>query len=114
MTNPQQIAQLQAQQMAAAQLQQSQQQSSMQMSSIQQQAAAQLQQQSQSMNQTQQSQPARSMQSGPQSASIYAGSASIPRPSGLTASQQMVVASGAVASQPHQSSVPAGQLSVSQ
>merc|ERR1719420_1430977 len=66
------------------------------------------------MGQTQQSQPAQSMQSGPQSASIYAGSASIPRPSGLTASQQMVVASGAVASQPHQSSVPTGQLSVSQ
>merc|ERR1711920_866981 len=60
------------------------------------------------------SQPAHSLQSGPQSASIYAGSASIPPPSGLTASQQMVVASGAVASQPHQSSVPTGQHSVSQ
>jgi len=67
------------------------------------------------MGQTQASQPAQSMQSGPQSASLYAGSASIPRPSGLTASQQMVVnASGAVASQPHQSSVPTGQQSVSQ
>merc|ERR1712203_873121 len=55
------------------------------------------------------------MQSGPQSASIYAGSQSIPRPSGLTASQGMLaVASGAVASQPHQSSVPTGQHSVSQ
>merc|ERR1719203_2783680 len=108
MTNPQ-MAQLQQQQ-ALAQLQsQQQQQSSMQMSSIQQQAH----QRSQSMGQTQQSQPAQSMQSGPQSASIYAGSASIPRPSGLTASQQMVV-SGAVASQPHQSSVPTGQHSVSQ
>merc|ERR1719295_1042862 len=51
------------------------------------------------------------MQSGPQSASIYAGSASIPRPSGLTASQQMI---GAVASQPHVTSVPTGQHSVSQ
>merc|ERR1719290_835649 len=51
------------------------------------------------------------MASGPQSASLYAGSASIPRPSVLTASQQMV---GAVASQPHQSSVPTGQHSVSQ
>jgi len=110
MTNPQ-MAQLQQQQ-ALAQLQsQQQQQSSMQMSSIQQQAH----QRSQSMGQTQASQPAQSMQSGPQSASIYAGSASIPRPSGLTASQQMVVnASGAVASQPHQSSVPTGQQSVSQ
>merc|ERR1712130_984332 len=65
-----------------------------------------------SIGQTQHSQPAPSMQSGPQSASIYAGSASIPRP--VTASQQMVVASGAVASQPHQSSVPTGQHSVSQ
>jgi len=111
MTNPQHIAQLQQQQALAAQLQSQQQQSSMQMSSIQQQAAH---QRSQSMGQTQQSQPAQSMQSGPQSASIYAGSASIPRPSGLTASQQMVVASGAVASQPHQSSVPTGQHSVSQ
>merc|ERR1712032_537029 len=54
---------------------------------------------------------AQPMQSGPQSASIYAGSASIPRPSGLTASQQMVAASGAVASQPDQSSVPNGQTS---
>jgi len=44
-------------------------------------------------------------------ASIYAGSASIPRPSGLTASQALM---GAVASQPHQSSVPTGQHSVSQ
>merc|ERR1719317_707359 len=49
-------------------------------------------QRSQGMGQTQQSNPAYSMQSGPQSASIYAGSASIPRPSGLTASQQMVSA----------------------
>merc|ERR1712048_584248 len=64
--------------------------------------------------QTQASQPAQSMQSGPQSASLYAGSASIPRPSGLTASQQMIQASGAVASQPHQMSVPTGQHSVSQ
>merc|ERR1712244_124024 len=48
---------------------------------------------------------------GPHSASIYAGSASIPRPSGLTASQALM---GAVASQPHQSSVPTGQHSVSQ
>merc|ERR1712130_735067 len=115
-TNPQQLAQLQQQQQLAAQqmssIQQAAAQSSMQMSSIQQQAAH---QRSQSMGQTQQSQPAQSMQSGPQSASIYAGSASIPRPSGLTASQQMVVnASGAVASQPHQSSVPTGQQSVSQ
>jgi len=112
MTNPQ-LAQMQQQQ-ALAQLQsQQQQQSSMQMSSIQQHQAH---QRSQSMGQTQASQPAQSMQSGPQgSASIYAGSASIPRPSGLTASQQMVVnASGAVASQPHQSSVPTGQQSVSQ
>jgi len=69
-------------------------------------------QRSQSMGQTQQSNPAQSMQSGPQSASIYAGSASIPRPSGLTASQQMV--QGAVASQPHVTSVPTGQHSVSQ
>jgi len=69
-------------------------------------------QRSQSMGQTQQSNPAHSMQSGPQSASIYAGSASIPRPSGLTASQQMV--QGAVASQPHVASVPTGQHSVSQ
>merc|ERR1712087_229313 len=113
MANPQQIAQMHQQQALAAQLQHSQQQSSMaQMSSIQQQAAR--QQHSASMGQTQQSQPAHSLQSGPQSASIYAGSASIPRPSGLTASQQMVVASGAVASQPHQSSVPTGQHSVSQ
>merc|ERR1712048_1307364 len=98
MTNPQ-MAQLQQQQqsmgMASSQLQQAH-------------------QRSQSMGQTQASQPAQSMQSGPQSASLYAGSASIPRPSGLTASQQMIQASGAVASQPHQSSVPTGQQSVSQ
>merc|ERR1712048_22548 len=102
MTNPQ-MAQLQQQQ-ALAQLQSQQQQQSMGMaSSIQQQAH----QRSQSMGQTQASQPAQSMQSGPQSASLYAGSASIPRPSGLTASHQMVVnASGAVASQPQQSSAP--------
>merc|ERR1719492_95148 len=68
-------------------------------------------QRSQSMGQNQQSQPAQSMASGPHSASIYAGSASIPRPSGLTASQALM---GAVASQPHQSSVPTGQHSVSQ
>eukprot|EP01083_Nonionella_stella_P140552 431168_1 len=114
MTNPQQLAQLQQQQQLAAQqmssIQQAAAQSSMQMSSIQQQAAH---QRSQSMGQTQQSQPAQSMQSGPQSASIYAGSASIPRPSGLTGSAQMV-GTGAVASQPHQSSVPTGQHSVSQ
>merc|ERR1712130_531586 len=111
LTNPQHIAQLQQQQAIAAQLSQ-QQQSSMnqQLSQAMQRGTG-----SQSMNQTQQSQPAQgSMASGPQSASIYAGSASIPRPSGLTASQQMVVASGAVASQPHQSSVPTGQHSVSQ
>merc|ERR1712048_27478 len=109
MTNPQ-MAQLQQQQ-ALAQLQSQQQQQSMGMaSSIQQQAH----QRSQSMGQTQASQPAQSMQSGPQSASLYAGSASIPRPSGLTASHQMIQASGAVASQPHQSSVPTGQQSVSQ
>merc|ERR1711997_137891 len=78
-----------------------------QMSSVQQAAH----QRSQSMGQQGQSQPAQSMASGPHSASIYAGSASIPRPSGLTASQQMI---GAVASQPHQSSVPTGQHSVSQ
>merc|ERR1719150_3446941 len=87
MANPQQLAQLQQQQQ--------------QMSSIQQQASA-----ASSMQMS-------SMQRGPQSASIYAASQSIPRPSGLTASQQMVV-SGAVASQPHQSSVPTGQHSVSQ
>jgi len=111
LTNPQHIAQLQQQQAIAAQLSQ-QQQSSMnqQLSQAMRGGTG-----SQSMNQTQQSQPAQgSMASGPQSASIYAGSASIPRPSGLTASQQMVVASGAVASQPHQSSVPTGQHSVSQ
>jgi hypothetical protein len=108
----------QHQAMAAQQLQQSMQnmniqptaaQSSIaQLSSINQAAH----QRSQSMGQTQQSNPAQSMQSGPQSASIYAGSASIPRPSGLTASQQMV--QGAVASQPHVTSVPTGQHSVSQ
>merc|ERR1719411_1506034 len=113
--------------MAAQQLAVQQQQCAMQtnFASIQQQAAAaqssiaQLSsinqaahQRSQSMGQTQQSNPAHSMQSGPQSASIYAGSASIPRPSGLTASQQMV--QGAVASQPHVASVPTGQHSVSQ
>merc|ERR1712087_447039 len=54
------------------------------------------------------------MSSIQQQAARQQHSASIPRPSGLTASQQMVVASGAVASQPHQSSVPTGQLSVSQ
>merc|ERR1712113_974875 len=58
------------------------------------------------------------MQSGPQSTSMYAGSASIPRPvaSGLTASQNNLVTgvTGAIASQPHQSSVPTGQHSVSQ
>merc|ERR1719326_638325 len=80
----------------------------MQMSSIQQQAAN---QRSQSMGQNQQSQPAQSMASGPHSASIYAGSASIPRPSNIS-SQGMGI--GAVASQPHQSSVPTGQHSVSQ
>jgi len=92
-------------------LQSQQQQQSMGMASSQLQQAH---QRSQSMGQTQASQPAQSMQSGPQSASLYAGSASIPRPSGLTASQQMIQASGAVASQPHQSSVPTGQQSVSQ
>jgi len=111
-------AAMQHQAMAAQQLQQSMQnmniqpaaaQSSIaQLSSINQAAH----QRSQSMGQTQQSNPAQSMQSGPQSASIYAGSASIPRPSGLTASQQMV--QGAVASQPHVASVPTGQHSVSQ
>jgi len=109
-------AQMMQQQLAAQQLQSQQQQAQLaaaansmaQMSSIQQQAAH---QRSQSMGQNQQSQPAQSMASGPQSASLYAGSASIPRPSGLTASQQMI---GAVASQPHQSSVPTGQHSVSQ
>jgi len=111
-------AAMQHQAMAAQQLQQSMQnmniqpaaaQSSIaQLSSINQAAH----QRSQSMGQTQQSNPAQSMQSGPQSASIYAGSASIPRPSGLTASQQMV--QGAVASQPHVTSVPTGQHSVSQ
>eukprot|EP00485_Elphidium_margaritaceum_P017490 CAMPEP_0202730400 /NCGR_PEP_ID=MMETSP1385-20130828/186616_1 /ASSEMBLY_ACC=CAM_ASM_000861 /TAXON_ID=933848 /ORGANISM="Elphidium margaritaceum" /LENGTH=819 /DNA_ID=CAMNT_0049396673 /DNA_START=1421 /DNA_END=3880 /DNA_ORIENTATION=+ len=80
--------------------------SSIQMSSIQQQAAH------RSASQ-QQSQPAQSMQSGPQSTSMYAGSASIPRP-GLTASQQMPGIAGTIASQPHQSSVPTGQHSVSQ
>jgi len=142
--NPQLVAlqqqQLQAQQLAARQRamqqhsmgqhnQQLMQQQAMQnqanLASIQQQAAAaqssiaQLSsinqaahQRSQSMGQTQQSNPAHSMQSGPQSASIYAGSASIPRPSGLTASQAMV--QGAVASQPHVTSVPTGQHSVSQ
>jgi len=142
--NPQLVAlqqqQLQAQQLAARQRamqqhsmgqhnQQLMQQQAMQnqanLASIQQQAAAaqssiaQLSsinqaahQRSQSMGQTQQSNPAHSMQSGPQSASIYAGSASIPRPSGLTASQGLV--QGAVASQPHVTSVPTGQHSVSQ
>jgi len=109
--NPQMAAmqqQLAAQQSIQQQALQAAAASSMaQMSSVQQAAN----QRSQSMGQNQQSQPAQSMQSGPQSASIYAGSASIPRPSGLTASQQMV---GAVASQPHQSSVPTGQHSVSQ
>mmetsp|Transcript_53663 Transcript_53663/g.85776 ORF Transcript_53663/g.85776 Transcript_53663/m.85776 type:complete len:338 (-) Transcript_53663:1055-2068(-) len=82
--------------------------SSMQMSSIQQQGVH------RSASQ-QQSQPHQSsaMQSGPQSTSMYAGSASIPRP-GLTASQQMPGITGAIASQPHQSSVPTGQHSVSQ
>jgi len=113
MNNPQMLAQ--QQQIAAQQSIQQQAQlaaaaSSMaQMSSINQTQAH--NQRSQSMGQTQQSQPAQSMQSGPHSASLYAGSASIPRPSGLTASQQMI---GAVASQPHQSSVPTGQHSVSQ
>eukprot|EP01084_Bolivina_argentea_P050116 92141_1 len=92
MTNTQQEELLQQQQQIAAQqmssLQQAAEHSSMQMSSIKQQAAH---QRSQSMGQTQQTQPAQSMQSGPQSASINAWSASITRPSGLTASQQMVV-----------------------
>merc|ERR1711997_1166707 len=110
MANPQQLAQLQQQQQL---IQQQQQMSSIQMSSMQQQQAHRTG--SASIGQTQHSQPAPSMQSGPQSASIYAGSQSIPRPSGLTASQGMLaVASGAVASQPHQSSVPTGQHSVSQ
>jgi len=121
--------QLVQQQMAAQQLAVQQHQCAMQVNfaSIQQQAQAQVaqssiaqlstinqaaHQRSQGMGQTQQSNPAYSMQSGPQSASIYAGSASIPRPSGLTASQQMV--QGAVASQPHVASVPTGQHSVSQ
>jgi len=119
MANPQQLAQLQQQQQLIQQqqqmssIQQAAAASSMQMSSMQQQQAHRTG--SASIGQTQHSQPAPSMQSGPQSASIYAGSQSIPRPSGLTASQGMLaVASGAVASQPHQSSVPTGQHSVSQ
>merc|ERR1711902_64879 len=116
MTNPQQLAQLQQQQLLQQQQMSSIQQqaaaaaSSMQMSSIQQQQAHRTG--SASIGQTQHSQPAPSMQSGPQSASIYAGSASIPRP--VTSQQMVAVASGAVASQPHQSSVPTGQHSVSQ
>eukprot|EP01083_Nonionella_stella_P069662 185839_1 len=58
----------------------------------------------------QRSGPPHSMQSGPQSASMYAGSASIPHPSGLTGSAPMV-GTGAVAPQPHQSSVATGQSS---
>merc|ERR1712130_923325 len=120
MGNPlamQQQRHLAAQQLAAQQIAAQQRAAAAQLASglTNPQHIAQLPQQQQSMNQTQQSQPAQgSMASGPQSASIYAGFASIPRPSGLTASQQMVVASGAVASQPHQSSVPTGQHSVSQ
>merc|ERR1712003_609722 len=116
MTNPQQLAQLQQQQLLQQQQMSSIQQqaaaaaSSMQMSSIQQQQAHRTG--SASIGQTQHSQPAPSMQSGPQSASIYAGSASIPRP--VTSQQMVAVASGAVASQPHQSSVPTGQHSVPQ
>merc|ERR1712176_771592 len=112
MTNPLAIQQqqlLQQQQMSSIQ-QQAAAASSMQMSSIQQQQAHRTG--SASIGQTQHSQPAPSMQSGPQSASIYAGSASIPRP--VTSQQMVAVALGAVASQPHQSSVPTGQHSVSQ
>ena len=108
--NPQLIQQLQIQQAQAQQI--AAQQRAAQIAA--QQAA---QHRSQSMGQTaQQSQPAQSMQSGPQSTSMYAGSASIPRPSGLTASQGHMVTgvTGAIASQPHQSSVPTGQHSVSQ
>jgi polyadenylate-binding protein len=85
-----------------------QQQQSAQMSSIQQQQG----QPARTMSHhSQQSQPAQAMQSGPQSASMYAPTQSMPR-AGFTASQQMV---GAIASQPHQSSVPTGgQHSVSQ
>merc|ERR1712176_1582963 len=113
MTNPLAIQQqqlLQQQQMSSIQQQAAAAASSMQMSSIQQQQAHRTG--SASIGQTQHSQPAPSMQSGPQSASIYAGSASIPRP--VTSQQMVAVASGAVASQPHQSSVPTGQHSVSQ
>jgi len=106
MNNPSQAQLLAAQSMQQQQLAAAA-NSMAQMSSVQQAAH----QRSQSMGQNQQSQPAQSMASGPHSASIYAGSASIPRPSGLTASQAMI---GAVASQPHQSSVPTGQHSVSQ
>merc|ERR1719433_1057211 len=107
MNNPSQAQILAAQSMQQQQLAAAA--SSMaQMSNSVQQAAH---QRSQSMGQNQQSQPAQSMASGPHSASIYAGSASIPRPSGMTASQALM---GAVASQPHQSSVPTGQRSVSQ